>query len=185
MNDTYSPSVFLGLPAVLTKRQQPHLERWLGWLKSQTIGIVRLERDAYDQEPWRGLMKRLSNVDGVVLLGFRQLYIQSATWRPDTREEAHIAGCWTSPWLHLEAGMAVAFGLPVLVASDEGVEEGVFSPDVWGGRVHGTALTSPGKAGAEWLELVRNYRILRKQSNSQAGASLHTVGDHEIRPCRI
>jgi hypothetical protein len=176
MNGTFSGSVFLGVPAVLTKKQQSNLDQWLEWLKSQAMEIVRLERNAYSQEPWRGLMKRLSNVDGVVLLGFHQLYVQSATWRSNTREETYIAGCWTSPWLHLEAGMAVALGLPVLVACDEGVEEGVFSPNVWGSQVRGTALASPGKAGVEWLRLVRSYRIMRKQGIFQTGASLQTIG---------
>jgi hypothetical protein len=57
--------------------------------------------------------------------------------------------------------MAVALGLPVLVASDEGVEEGVFSPDVWGSQVHGTMVSSPGEAALEWLELVRRHSMLR------------------------
>jgi hypothetical protein len=78
----------------------------------------------------------------------------------------HGAGWWTSSWLHLEAGMAVALGLPVLVAADAGVEEGVFSSDVWSGQVHGTALSSPGEAAIEWLELVRRHWTLRRHGIS-------------------
>lgn len=162
MNDSISASIFLGVPAVLTATQQSYLEQWLGWLEDQTLDVIRLERDAYGREPWRTLTELLSHTDGLVLLGFRQLDARSATWRPHTKEEARVAGFWTSPWLHFEAGLAVALGLPVLVASDEGVEEGVFSPDVWGSQVHGTVLRSPGKVGMEWLKLVRRHWISRK-----------------------
>lgn len=164
MNDATSASVFLGVPAVLTTSQQPYLEQWLRWLKDQTLNVVRLERGAYEQDPWRMLVGLLSQTDGVILLGFRQLDVRTATWRPHTKEQAHMAGWWTSPWLHLEAGMAVMLGLPVLVAPDEGVAEGVFSRDVWGSQVHGTVLSSPGKASVGWLELVRRGWIARKHS---------------------
>jgi hypothetical protein len=60
--------------------------------------------------------------------------------------------------------MAVMLGLPVLVALEEGVEEGAFSRDVWGSQVHGTVLNSPGKASVQWLELVHRGWIARKHS---------------------
>jgi hypothetical protein len=158
IHNTTRASVFLGVPAVLTARQQSYLEQWLEWLESQSLDVVRLERPAYSQYPWRTLTELISQADGVVLLGFRQLDARTATWRPHTKEEGHPAGWWTSPWLNLEAGLAVMLGLPVLVAPDEGVQEGVFSPDVWGGQVYGTAISPPGKASMEWLELVYRHR---------------------------
>ncbi len=166
MNDSISASVFLGVPAVLTARQQPYLEQWLGWLEDQALEVVRLKRGAYGHDPWLTLTELLSHTDGLVLLGLRQLDARLAIWRPYTKEEAHAAGWWTSAWLNVEAGMAVALGLPVLVAPDEGVEEGVFSSDVWSGHVHGTALSSPGEARIKWLELVRKHWVSRKQGIS-------------------
>ena len=164
MNIATSASVFVGVPAVLAPRQQPYLEQWLRWLDDQALNVVRLQRDAYGQDPWRTLTGLLSQTDGAILLGFRQLDAQTATWRPNTEEEAHRAGWWTTSWLHLEAGMAVVLGLPVLVAPDEGVEEGVFSPNVWGNQVNGTVLSSPGKVGMKWLELVHRHWISRKHN---------------------
>lgn len=157
MNEITNGKVFLGVPAVLTAGQEPLLEQWLEWLKGQALEVVRLQRDAYGQDSWRMLTELLSQADGAVLLGFRQLDARAAVWRPHTNDEVHGVGWWTTPWLHLEAGMAIASGLPVLVAPDEGVEEGVFSSDAWTSRVHGVALGSPGKACADWLELVRRH----------------------------
>ena len=161
MNDSVSARVFVGIPAVITARQQPYLDQWLGWLADQALDVERLERGAYGRDPWLKLTELLSHVDGVALLGFRQLDARAAIWRPATSEEMPAAGWWTSPWLHLEAGIAVGLGLPVLAAPDDGVTEGVFSPDAWGGRVHGTALRTPDETRAEWLALVREHRRSR------------------------
>ena len=165
MNDAISSCVFLGAPTVLTAKQQPYQEQWLEWLENHNLDVVRLQRGAYGKDPWRTLKGLLSQTDGVVLLGFRQLDARTATWRPHTKEETHSADWWTSPWLHFEAGMAVMSGLPLLVAADEGVEEGVFHPNAWDNQVHGTVLSSPGNVGMEWIELVQRRWILRKRSS--------------------
>jgi len=161
MNDSTSTRVFLGMPAVITAHQQQYLDQWLGWLDDQALEVVRLERGDYGSDPWLRLTELLSRVDGVVLLGFRQLDARIAIWRPATNEEVRTPGWWTTPWLHAEAGIAVGLGLPVLAAPDDGVTEGVFSPDVWSSHVHGTALRSPDEARAGWLELVRDHRRSR------------------------
>lgn len=161
MNGSISASVFLGVPGVLTATQEPYLEQWLKWLEDQALEVVRLERAAYGRGPWPALTELLAQADGAVLLGFRQLDAQAAIWRPGTKEEAHGAGWWTSAWLNVEAGMAAALGLPVLIARDEGVQEGAFSSGAWSGHVHGTALSSPGQARIEWLGLVRKRALVR------------------------
>ena len=82
--------------------------------------------------------------DGVLVLGFRQLVIDSAVWRADTAERADVTGeSWTSPWLQIETGMALAAGLPVLVAAEADVHEGVFARDTWTGQLAGTSLEAP------------------------------------------
>jgi hypothetical protein len=143
---------------VLTPGQEPQLERWVRWIEHRGGEVVRLSRDAYSEDPWRALTRLLSDVDGVLLLGFRQLDAREAVWRPDTKEEDPSAGWWTTPWLHIEAGMAVALGLPVLVAPETDVEDGVFHPDVWGTQVNGASLSAPGATADAWLNAVREHR---------------------------
>lgn len=157
-SDTDLTRVFLGAPSTLTPEQQAQLERWVDWLERQSFQVVRLGRDGHGEDPWRTLTPLLSHVDGVVLLGFRQLDAQGSVWRPATKEEAPSASWWTSPWLQLEAGMAVALDLPVLVAPETDVTEGVFNPDVWQGRVTGAELSAPGTAADDWPDAVRERR---------------------------
>jgi hypothetical protein len=168
MANTARVRVFLGVPAVLAASQQEYVEQWLGWLDDHAVEVIRLQRDAYDKDPWPGLVRLLSRTDGTILLGFRQLDARAAIWRPCSPEEANGAGWWTSPWLQLEAGMAIAAGHPVLVASETGVEEGVFKPEAWGGQVHGAALGSPGEAGVAWLENVRRHAVSTGRSTTEA-----------------
>ena len=73
MNDSIPARVFLGVPAVLTASQRPYLEKWLEWLDVQALNIIRLERNAYGQEPLHALTKLISQADGLIVLGFRQL----------------------------------------------------------------------------------------------------------------
>jgi hypothetical protein len=159
MPDAARVHVFLGVPAVLAASQQEHVEQWLGWLDNHAVEVVRLPRDGYSKDPWSALMRLLSRTDGTILLGFRQLDAQAATWRPCSSEEADGVGWWTSPWLQLEAGMAIGIGHPLLVVPEDGVEEGVFKPTAWGGQVYGAALSSPGEAGVAWLESVRRHAV--------------------------
>lgn len=168
MADTARVRVFLGVPAVLTASQQKYVGQWLGWLENHAVEVVRLQRDAYDKDPWPALVRLLSRADGTILLGFRQLDARAAIWRPCSPEEADGAGWWASPWLQLEAGMAIAVGHPVLVVPENGVEEGVFKPETWGGQVHGAALSSPGEAGVAWLENVRRHAVSTGRSTTEA-----------------
>jgi hypothetical protein len=151
---TAATRVFLGAPAVLTEQQQARLDPWLRWLEDQGLAVVRLRRGDYGGDPWPGLWALLAQADGVVLAGFRQLDATTATWRPGTSEAAHPAGWWSSPWLQLEAGIALGLGLPVLALADEGVREGIFDPAAWAGPVHGASLSAPGQVAGEWLRLV-------------------------------
>ena len=159
MTDATRVRVFLGVPAVLTARQQKYVEQWLSWLEEHAVEIIRLQRDEYSQNPFPALMRLLSQSDGTILLGFRQLDARAAIWRPRSPEEVEGVGWWTSPWLQLEAGMAMAIGHPVLVVSENGVKEGVFEPAVWGGQVHGAPLSSPGEAVTAWLEHVHRHAV--------------------------
>jgi hypothetical protein len=63
---------------------------------------------------------------------------------PDTDEEREVASAaWTSSWMHVETGMALAAGVPVLVAPEAKVCEGVFAPGTWTRALRGTSADTP------------------------------------------
>jgi hypothetical protein len=163
-----TPLVFISAPSSLTSDQQALLGRWTAVLAESGLTLERLERREYASNPWGQLRTILSGVDAVLVCGFRQLHVSAGIWRPDTAEEQDVAARqWTSPWLHIEAGMAVMLGLPVLLAPERGVTEGAFRAEAWKGPVFGSPLDD-GPAGSEvvkWraeLDLRFSSRRLRR-----------------------
>jgi hypothetical protein len=60
---------------------------------------------------------------------------------PGTDEERSAPDAVTSPWIHIEAGLAISTGLPVLALAERGIADGVFDPMTWGGQVVGGQLS--------------------------------------------
>ena len=150
-----TPTVFFGEPSSLTPDQRAISDRWLHLLMEVGCTVDRSRRERYGPDPCRDLLVRLMAAGGVLILGLPQLYVHQATWRPDTDEQEDVVSTWTTPWLHLEVGMAVALGLPVLVAAASGVCEGVFAKDSWVGSLYGTSAEVPDPLVVdEWLAAV-------------------------------
>jgi hypothetical protein len=138
-----TPRVFLCEPSGLAAPQRLTSDRWHERLFGLGLDIDQLREADYEPDPWPGLMTRVRAAHGVLVLGFRQLHISTATWRPGVEGGRDLAGSWTSPWLQIEVGLAVAVGLPLLVVPEAGVREGVFAPETWAGTVLGTSMSAP------------------------------------------
>jgi hypothetical protein len=137
------PRVFVSRAAVLGPAESGIAAQWSAALEGLGLAPVELTREEYLVPPWPQLRALVRSCQGVVVLGFRE--------RP-------------TPWSHVEAGLGIMAGLPVLVA-DEGAAEGVFSPDVWGDEVRGVSLgiwerAEPRAEPAlqDWLSSVRSRR---------------------------
>ena len=136
--------VFVSEPTELSCGQRVMSAQWHQRLSGFGFEVFRLGRDRYQSDPWPIVLEFLDAADGVLVLGFRQLVIESAVWRANTGEQAAVDDeSWTSPWLQIETGMALAAGLPVLVAAESDVREGAFARDTWTGRLMGTSLEAP------------------------------------------
>jgi hypothetical protein len=73
-----------------------------------------------------------------------------------------LSAVWTSPWMHVEAGMAIASNKPVLAAPERGVTEGVFAQHNWIANVFGSDVENPRSPGVErWAAAVRQTRVLK------------------------
>jgi hypothetical protein len=150
-----SPRVFLCEPSALNGRQRALSDAWHERLFGLGFDVDQLRSNEYQPDPWSGLLQRIEAADGVLVMGFGQLFVRSGTWRAGTRQERPLTATWTSPWLHVECGMALAAGVPLLVAAECGVSEGAFASPVWTGVVQGTTADKPDEAViAEWAHRV-------------------------------
>lgn len=137
------PRVFFCEPSGLSARQRLLSDQWHERLYGLGFEVRHLRRRDYQPDPLTHLDNQMSDSHGVLVLGFSQLVAKNATWRGGSSEEQQVGTSWTSPWLQVEAGMALALGLPVLVAPETQVSEGVFASNAWSGRVQGTRLEAP------------------------------------------
>jgi hypothetical protein len=138
-----TPRVFLCEPSGLSTAQRRASDHWHERLFGFGFDVDQLRSESYAPDPWPGLRERLTAAHGVLVLGFRQLFVTTATWRRDTDHESDVGGTWSSPWLHIEAGLAIATGLPLLLAPESGVREGVFAPETWTDPLRGTSMENP------------------------------------------
>jgi hypothetical protein len=134
------PVVFLSTPSVLTFGQERSLHRWHQAVMARGFRIQHLRRERYEANPWQQLRDLFDRVDGALVLGMRQIIIETGVWRIGTVEQTPLAGTWTSPWLQIETGMAMAANIPVLVVPEGGVCEGVFAPENWQGDLYGAPI---------------------------------------------
>ena len=141
-----TPTVFLCEPSGLCTWQRSLSDQWHERLFGLGLNIDQIRCDAYQRNPWSGLLHHMGSADGVLVLGFSQLLVSGGTWRRGSDEERAVDATWSSSWLHIEAGMALAIGLPVLVAPESKVCEGVFAASAWVGPLRGTSLEDPDPA---------------------------------------
>jgi hypothetical protein len=171
------PTVFLSQPSALADYQRQIRGRWQESLNALGFSVEQLRRESYLADPWCHLMRFFASCDGVVVLGFRQLTVHQGKWRRGTAEEANVRAFWTSPWLHTEAGMALASQLPVLVAPESAVSEGIFASDTWTGQLRGTSAEAPDsrvlKHWAVAVEAQHNRRTTQLESHGDIDYSLH------------
>ena len=157
-----TPKVFLCEPSGLTLAQRLVSDRWHERLFGFGFDVDQLRSEGYAPNPWLTLRERIEASHGVIVLGFRQLCVTAGTWRADTEHETHLKGHWSSPWLHIEAGLAIGAGLPLLLAPESGVREGVFASETWTGAVRGTSLEAPAVGiVAQWARAVTAQFVTR------------------------
>jgi hypothetical protein len=120
--------VFLSQPSVLTVEQQILVDRVAHLVEQREVDVVRLRREGYPASGSLGELRRLmSGCSGLVIVGVRQLTVADGTLRAGTPEEAQVRNITLpTPWSQIEAGMAFALELPVLVVSDHLWDAGVF-----------------------------------------------------------
>ena len=155
-----TPRVFLSEPSGLTNEQRRVSDQWHERLYGHGFDVEQLRNRDYQPDPWPQLRGHIHAAHGVLVLGFAQLRVEAGSWRSGTNQQAAVITTWTTPWLHVEAGIALAADLPVLVAPESGVGEGVFAPETWAGHLRGTPSASPNEGVIdEWASAVARRSV--------------------------
>lgn len=152
-----NPTILVCAPSVRTASQQAVYQTWCESLEARDFRVRALHRRDYATDPWEQLTRLMKDADGVVVLGFRQMEIREGRWRNGTPELKTVRAAWTSPWMHVEAGMAIASDKPVLAVPERGISEGVFAPHNWTTNLIGCPADDHGSFEVErWAAAVRS-----------------------------
>lgn len=119
--------IFISKSNSLNLEQQTKYEYLLQILKEKVL-IETLERDEYQPFGVLGnIRNQMKGCAGLIIVGFEQFKIKDGNFRSLTKEHQELCNVsLATPWNHIEAGMAAMLGLPILVLSDEGINDGIF-----------------------------------------------------------
>jgi uncharacterized protein YjbI with pentapeptide repeats len=123
-NEHERRAIFLSAPSRRTAEQEAICDRITTVLDREGFELERLPPDEYPpSDAFSEIYRRMSGCVGVIAFGLQQQQITDGDGSPGT-----------TPWIHVEAGMAYACNLPLLVFREETVSSGAFDEVVVGHR---------------------------------------------------
>jgi hypothetical protein len=154
-----SQHVFLSRPTSVDRHQQSLCRRMVVALEGQdlkprTLGVT----DYPSKAPLGEVLRLMETCDGAIILGLRQLRIQSGLEKENTDNETEVKGLLLpTAWNQIEAGMAVALGLPLLIIREEGVSSGVFDIGSSDQFVHQAEMSPQWTRSAKFMDPFRRW----------------------------
>ena len=139
------PRVFVSAPSVADAACRAVGEVVVDALQTEGAVVERLQRHDYSaSSPLGAVRATMRGCSGAVILGLRQLQVKDARLRSGTAEEQELKDVFLpTPWNQIEAGMAAALELPLLVVSDA-ANGGVFDIGTQGADLRALPL------GEDW-----------------------------------
>ncbi len=121
-------NAFLSRPNWLPDEYKQGIESLCDLLKSYEINPRTIGRtDFPSKSPMDGVIDLLEECEGAIILGYPQIEVQSAIIKGTPNSNPFCLG---TEWNHIEAGLAYAIGLPLLVIHDVTVVRGIFDRGV-------------------------------------------------------
>jgi|tagenome__1003787_1003787.scaffolds.fasta_scaffold20881164_2 uncharacterized protein YjbI with pentapeptide repeats len=118
-------SIFLSAPSGLAAAQQEYLERFARRIEELGFTTEQLRRTEYPRSGQLGeIRRRMSGCDGVVVLGFTRSQPGESSPHSPNRADG------PTPWNNVEAGMAFALDLPILVVAPIRLQDGIFDAEI-------------------------------------------------------
>jgi len=125
-------NVFISRPGVLDTRQQLFLDSVKDILVLNEYRPIELVRGKYDKKNVVGsLVSEVEKCSAMIAFGFRSTHIIEGVYRYSTEDTRIINGEYLStPWNHVEVGIAMSQKKPVLMLVDEGINDGTFASNI-------------------------------------------------------
>ncbi len=115
-------------PTTLSQQQESTCKQVTEMLDSLQLEPRTLGRSDYSTStPVNEVLAIARHCSGGIVLGFQQYYAPTLTSKVNTPDAQESSAVYLpSPWNHLESGILVALGLPLIVLKENGIGGGVF-----------------------------------------------------------
>lgn len=127
-HESKDKTVFFSMPGMMSKEDEIMTKDFKKTLEKKGFEVIYYTKDDYPRfGQFNRVRKDIMRSTGMVAFGLKQLNIQQATYRPGTPDEEKWKEKWLStPWNEIEVGMGLMAGIPILLASDPEINNGVF-----------------------------------------------------------
>lgn len=148
---TAQPKVFISRPGILDIRQSHIVEIIKSKILASGMECIELERGDYEAaNVVSKLNKEIGQCVGMIVFGFRGLFIKEGEYRMGTDDHRLIQSAFTStPWNQIEAGIGIAQEKPALLIHESEVTDGLFDPMVQDSLIHRVEIDSDLKGVSE------------------------------------
>ena len=116
----------------LSPKQSDYLNSLVLRLQRKNVLIKRYTRDEYRKSGQiGGIRNEMCKCRGVIIIGFKHIIVNSGVIRPASIDKQLVENEWLSaPWNSIEAGIATALGLPLLIIKDRSINDGIFDDSI-------------------------------------------------------
>ena len=133
-------SVFLSRPTWIQEKYRPGIDSFVNLLESHGLRPRSLGNTDYpNQAPMDEVIRLMNECRGTIILGIPQIEVRTGKLKG---EEVENPFCLGTEWNHIEAALAYALELPLLVIHDHTVIRGVFDRGTANTYLYSVDLTS-------------------------------------------
>lgn len=123
-----SNKIFISRIGVLDARQKLIVDSLKDILTKFGVAHLELSRDMYDATNiLSNLSSKIDSCSAMIVFGFRSIHVIEGIFRYNTEDSRHVQNEFLStPWNHIEIGMAVMKAKPVLMIVEDKINDGAF-----------------------------------------------------------
>ncbi|MBO5728310.1 MAG: pentapeptide repeat-containing protein [Paludibacteraceae bacterium] len=121
-------NIFFSIPGCASAEDNALISEYRKVLEHMNYNVICYTRDQYPQfGQLNKIRKDILQSAAMLVFGFKQIRIDKAVFRPNTKEEEVWEKKWLpTPWNEIEVGLGAMLGLPILLVKDNDVHSGIF-----------------------------------------------------------
>lgn len=124
--------VFISHPSPFNEQQRSFLELIKKKLTAQGLNGVNLGTSNWNyRKPLKPIKELMTKCEGAIIIGLERHHSYIGYEKEHSGEQAELIHKYAStPWIHIEAGMAYQAGLPLLILKEKKLhQEGILDPN--------------------------------------------------------